>query len=86
MKGSTTLQPQHQHLERRNRKISSSEIIEYRDFGQRKDEHKPNVPLEEEDEDDIHKPNSYNSLVVVKDDPVPQAARMRTSLIQQKEL
>lgn len=45
MKGSTTLPPQ--HSERRNRKISSSEIIEYRDFGQRKDEHKVSEPLEE---------------------------------------
>lgn len=31
------------------------------------------------------KPPSYNSLVVVKDEP-PLATRMRTSLIQQKEL
>lgn len=43
MKGSTTLPPQ--HLERRDRKISSSEIIEYRDWGApRRDDHTSKQP------------------------------------------
>ena len=69
---------------RKDRKISSSEIIEYKDFSNRLHRH-DSLPQPTADGED--KTYSYSSLVVLKEESHQhQNSKLRTSLITQGPL